>query len=215
MSERADSRSSSEGNGRSRASRSLAERAAAEAFVYVMRRCRVRQFDLAAEAWISAGSRPVAGGTSHEVVRHYRIAPPFWPITVNADEPILSGYAINAHAVPIQYAQRDIPLNGASDGFTSVRTEFGPGCRDLFLRATNTVPAFVCEPLSAAEARQVVDEYLIDAIVSQTGGCGPLVASGTALPPPSPQWEPSWNADEHGDRVHQDHQRRAARPVRL
>jgi hypothetical protein len=196
-------------------SRSLAERAAAEAFVYVMRRCLVREHDLAAEAWICATGRPVAGGTSHEIVRRYRVAPPFWQLTVDADELVLSGYAINAHAVVIRYAQRDIPLNGAADGFTSVRTEFGPGCRDLFLRASGTVPAFVCEPLTPDEARRVTGAYLIEAMLSQTSGRGPLVTSGPAVPPPSPKHYASWNAEDHGDRVHQDHQRRVAGPVRL
>jgi hypothetical protein len=52
-------------------SRSLAVRAAAEAFVYLMHRRRVRQYDLAAECWIEAAGRPVAGGT-REIVRRYR-----------------------------------------------------------------------------------------------------------------------------------------------
>lgn len=107
--------------------------------MYLMRRHRVRQYELAVDAWIQATGRPVAGGTSHEVhevVRRYRKSPPFWPLTINSDEPVLTGYAINAHAVVIRYAQRDIPMDGAADGFTSVRTEFGPGCRDLLGRAS-------------------------------------------------------------------------------
>ncbi len=200
---------------RSPQSRSLAERAAADAFVYVMRRSRVREYDLAAEAWVEATGRPVAGGTSREVVRRYRMAPPFWPLTVNSDEPVLTGYAINAHAAVIRYAQRDVPLNGATDGFSSVRTEFGPGCRDLFVRASGTVPAFLCEVLSPDEAQQVVRAYLIDAMMSQIDGRGPLVTSGSALPPRSPRRQANWNADDHGDRVHQDHQRGTAGQVRL
>jgi hypothetical protein len=196
-------------------SRSLAERAAAEAFVYVMRRWRVRGYDLAAEAWIEAAGRPVAGGTNREVVRRYRMAPPFWPLTVNADEPVLTGFAVNAHAVVIRYAQRDVPLGGATDGFTTVRTEFGPGCRDLFVRATGTVPAFLCESLPPNEARRVVNALLIDAMTSLVDGRGPLVVSGSALPPPPQRLRPNWNADDHVDRVQQDHQRGTAGSVRL
>jgi hypothetical protein len=158
-----------------RRSRSLAERAAAEAFVFLMHRCRVRQYELAAEAWIEAAGRPVAGGTNREIVRRYRLAPPFWPLTVNSDEAALTGYGVNAHAVVIRYAQRPFPLNGEADGFTSVRTEFGPGCRDQLLRASRAIPAFICEALSPDEAEKVVRTYLIDAALSQAEGRGPLI----------------------------------------
>jgi hypothetical protein len=158
-------------------SRSLAERAAAEAFVYLMHRCQVRPFELAAEAWIEAAGRPVAGGTNREIVRRYQMAPPFWPLTVNPEEAAMTGFAVNAHAVVIRYAQRPFPLNGDADGFTSVRTEFGPGCRDRLGRASRTVPAFICEALSPHEAEKVVRLYLIEAALSQAAGHGPLVTS--------------------------------------
>jgi hypothetical protein len=48
---------------RGKRSRSLAERAAAEAFVYLMHRCRVGWYELAVEGWIGATDRPVGGGT--------------------------------------------------------------------------------------------------------------------------------------------------------
>ena len=48
-----------------------------------MHRCRVRQYELAAEAWVRATSRSVADGTNRDVVRRYRMAPPFWPLTVD------------------------------------------------------------------------------------------------------------------------------------
>jgi hypothetical protein len=157
-------------------SRSLAERAAAEGFVYVMHRCRVRQYELAAEGWIQATDRPVAGGTSREIVRRYRLAPPFWPLTVRSDEAALTGFAVNAHAVVIRYAQRAFPLTGAADGFTAVRTEFAPGCREMLRRASGTTPTFLCETLSPRESEEVVRAYLIDAAMSHVDGRGPLVA---------------------------------------
>ena len=60
---------------RAKQARSLAERSAAEAFVYLMHRGRVRQYDVVSEGWIQATDRPVAGGTSREIVRRFRLAP--------------------------------------------------------------------------------------------------------------------------------------------
>jgi hypothetical protein len=160
---------------RSARSRALAERAAAEAFVYVMHRCRADWHEVAVEGWIGAADRPVAGGTSHEIVRRYRSAPPFWALTVKADEAMPTGYGVNTHAVVIRYAQRDIPLSGPADGFTAVRTEFGPGCKELLRRATASMPAFVCEPIPPGEAEKVARAYLIDAALSLAEGRGPLV----------------------------------------
>jgi hypothetical protein len=159
-------------------SRSLAGRAAADAFVYLMHRCRVRQYELAVEGWIGAADRPVTGGTSREIVRRYRLAPPFWALTVKADEATLTGYGVNTHAVMVRYAQRVIPLNGPADGFTTVRTEFGPGCRELLRRASGPTPAFVCESLPPREAEDVAKAYLIDAAMSLAEGRGPLLVAG-------------------------------------
>jgi len=161
-------------------SRSLAERAAAEAFVYLMHRCRVAWHEVAVEGWIGAADRPVIGGTSREIVRQYRPAPPFWALTVKSDEATLTGYGVNTHAVLIRYAQRVIPLSGPADGFTTVRTEFGPGCRELLRRASGPIPAFVCEPIAPREAETVANVYLIDAAVSLAKGRGPLVVSASA-----------------------------------
>lgn len=133
---------------RTRHSRSLAERAAAEAFVHVMHRYRVSWYEVAVEGWIGATDRPVAGGTTREIVRRYRSAPPFWALTVQSDEATLTGYGVNTHAVLIRYAQRVIPVGREIDGFTSVRTEFGPGCRELLRRATSAIPAFVSEAMA-------------------------------------------------------------------
>jgi hypothetical protein len=72
-------------------SRSLAERAAAEAFIYLMHRCRVGWYQVAVEGWIGATDRPVAGGTRREIVRRYRSAPPFWALTVESDEATPTG----------------------------------------------------------------------------------------------------------------------------
>jgi hypothetical protein len=159
-------------------SRSLAERAAAEAFVYLMHRCRVGWYDVAVEGWIGAADRPVAGGTNREIVRRYRSAPPFWALTLKADESIPTGFGVNAHAVVIQYAQRVIPLGRQIDGFTSVRTEFGPGCRELLRRGSGSVPTFVCESLPPGEAEKVAKAYLIDAAMSLAEGRGPLLTLG-------------------------------------
>jgi hypothetical protein len=135
----------------------------------------VRQYELAVEGWIQATDRPVAGGTCREIVRRYRVTPPFWPLTVRSDEAALSGFGVNAHAVVIRYAQRAFPLTGAGDGFTAIRTEFGPGCRDLLRRASGITPAFLCETVSPRDAEDVVRTYLIDAAMSHVDGRGPLV----------------------------------------
>jgi len=162
---------------RSNRSRSLAERAAAEAFVYLMHRCRVGWYELAVEGWIGAADRPVPGGTTREIVRRYRSAPPFWALTVTSDEPTLTGFGVNTHAVIIRYAQRVIPLSRELDGFTTVRTEFGPGCRELLRRASGAIPAFVCEPIAPSKAKEVASTYLIDAAMSHAEGRGPLVVT--------------------------------------
>ena len=94
----------------------------------------------------------------------------------------------------IRYAQRDIPLDTGTDGFTSVRTEFGPGCRDLFVRASGTVPAFVCETVAPEEARQVVEAHLVDAMRSLIDGRGPVVTRGSAQPPPAQRRYGNWHA---------------------
>jgi hypothetical protein len=162
---------------RSERSRSLAERAAAEAFVYLMHRCRVACHEVAVEGWIGAADRPVIGGTSREIVRRYRLAPPFWALTVDSGEATLTGYGVNAHAVLIRYAQRVVPLSGPADGFTTVRTEFGPGCREVLRRASGSTPTFLCEALSPREAEEVVGAYLIDSAMSHVDGRGPLIVS--------------------------------------
>jgi hypothetical protein len=68
------------------------------------------------EAWIGATDRRVAGGTNREIIRRYRSAPPFWALTVQTDEATLTGYGVNAHAVLVRYAQRDIPVGRPVDG---------------------------------------------------------------------------------------------------
>jgi hypothetical protein len=140
-----------------------------------MHRRRVAWHDVAVEGWIGAADRPVAGGTNREIVRRYRAAPPFWALTVKADETTLTGYGVNAHAVLIRYAERVVPLSGNTDGFTSVRTEFGPGCRELLRRASGAMPVFVCEPVPPHEADEVAAVYLLDAAMSLAEGRGPLV----------------------------------------
>jgi hypothetical protein len=196
-----------------RRSRSLAERAATEAFVHVMRRWRVREHAMATEAWVDAPGTTVA--RRRDLTPRYRMAPPFWPLTVNTDEPVLTGFAVNAHAVVIRYAQRDVPLGSGPDGFTSPRTDLGAGCHDVFLRASGTVPAFVCEALTPDEAMLVVEAHLIDAMRSLIDGRGPVVTTGSALPPRAQRRHSNWNAEAHGERVHQDHQRGATGTVRL
>jgi hypothetical protein len=162
---------------RGKHSRSLAERSAAEAFVYLMHRCRVACHEVAVEGWIGAADRPVIGGTSREIVRRYRLAPPFWALTVESGEATLTGYGVNTHAVLIRYAQRVIPLSRPADGFTTVRTEFGPGCLELLRRASGPAPSFLCEPIPPREAEAVAKAYLIDAAMSLAEGRGPVVVS--------------------------------------
>jgi hypothetical protein len=150
-------------------------RAAAEAFVFLMHRYRVACHEVAVEGWIGATQRPVVGGTNREIVRRYRSAPPFWALTVKANEPTLTGYGVNTHAVVIRYAQHDVPSDREVDGFASVRTEFGPGCRALLQRASRSVPVFICEPLAPQEAEKVASAYLVDAALCLAEGRGPLI----------------------------------------
>ena len=62
-----------------------------------------------------------------------------------------------------------------ADGFTAVRTEFGPGCRELLSRASGAIPAFVCEAIPPSESEEVAKAYLIDAALSLAEGRGPLI----------------------------------------
>jgi hypothetical protein len=105
---------------------------------------------------------------------------PFWALTVEAGEATLTGYGVNTHAVLIRYARRVIPLSRPADGFTTVRTEFGPGCRELLIRASAPVPVFVCEPIPPREAEAVAKAHLIDAAMSLAEGRGPLEVSASA-----------------------------------
>jgi hypothetical protein len=61
--------------------------------------------------------------------------------------------------------------------FTSVRTEFGPGCRELLRRVSAEIPAFVCENIPPGQADEVAKTYLIDAAMSQAEGRGPLLVT--------------------------------------
>ncbi|WP_126298313.1 hypothetical protein [Mycolicibacterium phlei] len=145
----------------------LCARAAAEAFVYVMRRFAVRTHEIALEAWTPPG------GTARDTTRRYRVAPPFWPVTLEADR---TGYAVNTRGEFIRYIQRDF---GAD-----LDTDFGPRCRDLLARATHANPAFLCEPLDPARAREAVADYLVDATASLSCGNGPVVVGVVTVAPP-------------------------------
>ncbi|WP_083407154.1 hypothetical protein [Mycolicibacterium rutilum] len=165
--------------------RSPAERAAAEAFVYVMRRYQVRTQQIAFEIWVPP-SRSAAPGRD---VRRYRVAPPFWALTL--DPEALTGYAVNTRAELIRYSHNDFQESA----------EYGPGCRELLATATGTNPAYLCEPLTDAEAATAVTDYLVDAAASQAEGSGPLVlgefastpqrADGPAALECSNPWRPS------------------------
>ena len=114
-------------------------------------------------------------GPKHEILHHYELAPPFWPLTRTRAQPAPAGYGVNRDGACIRYARKTLRPNGYSNGFTVERTEFGPGCRELMRRADGNAPVFVCEMLAPRDAIRVIGNYLIDALISLTEGRGPLV----------------------------------------
>jgi hypothetical protein len=158
--------------------RSVAERIAAEVFVYLMQRSQVRPYDVATHCQSAFTERDTSrtSGPRYEIVRHLEPSPPFWPLTVNRDN--RSGYGINCEATCIRYEQRSYPSDGYVFGFIGERAEFGPGCEELMRRATAHNPVFVCEILSPRSGVEIVKKTLIDAALSLIEGRGPLVVNG-------------------------------------
>lgn len=161
-------------------SRSLAERVAAEVFVYLMRSSRVRPYDLVAQCWTRSITRHRSDGPRNEISHHYELAPPFWPLTISRGTAGLAGYGVNRDAACVRYEQMTLPPTGYEDGLTVERAEFGPECRQLLRRASADNPAFLCKRLAPRYAVQVVKEYLIEAAISLAEGRGPLVIGGSA-----------------------------------
>lgn len=154
--------------------RSIPERVAAEAFVTWMRRHRVPEHRRALQCWTRYVSHLAACEPQHEIVRHYELAQPFWPLTINGAEPAQGGYGVDQLARCIRYRHDSDPIPTAGGGPTE-RVEFGIGCQGLVGRSSQARPVFVCEPLSPRDAIQVVKNYLIDAAISLAEGHGPLV----------------------------------------
>lgn len=156
----------------------MAERIAAEVFVYLMQRSRVRPYDVATRCRSAFTERDTSrtSGPRYEIVRHLEPSPPFWPLTVNRDS--RSGYGINCEATCVRYEQHSYPSGGYVFGFIVERAEFGPGCEELMRRATPRNTVFVCEILSPRSAVEVMKKHLIDAVLSLIERRGPLVVNG-------------------------------------
>lgn len=156
---------------------SAAERAATEVFVLLMRRHRVRYFDLA--LWVSTRTITHHGfsGPKHEVVRRYEPAPPFWPLTIDRSQGALAGYGVNRGAACIAYAQYRHPTTEHVDAAAVERVVFAPGCRERIGHASRTNPAFACGRLTSRRAIEILKTYLIDAVISLSEGGGALVVT--------------------------------------
>lgn len=156
----------------------VAERIATEVFVHLMHGYRVKPFELATQcrSVFTERHNSRTSGPRYEIVRHLEPSPPFWPLTVNCDQP--AGYGITCEATCIRYEQHCYPADGYVFRFIGERAEFGPGCRELMRPAPdNTV--FVCETLPPRHAVYIVKNYLIDAVLSLTEGRGPLTVNST------------------------------------
>lgn len=156
--------------------RSTAERVAAETFVHLMQRNRIRHYELVATCHIRSVTRSSPNGPRNDVLHHYEPAPPFWPLTVNRGQAeALTGYGVDHDAICVRYERLTLPLTGYDDGRTAEVAVFGPECRHLLQRASAANPAFLSERLPPWHAVQVVGEYLLEAALSLAEGRGPLV----------------------------------------
>ncbi len=140
-----------------------------------MRRNRVPYYSIATQCRTRLITHHAFEGPKQEILRHFELAPPFWPLTVNRDSAPLAGYGVNQEAVCIRYKQHIPTINGRCDDNAVERTDFAPGCLEVMRRADLNNPAFVCEHLSPTDAIEIVSQYLIDAAISLTEGRGPLV----------------------------------------
>ena len=106
---------------------------------------------------------PPAGGSHFEIVRHFDLAAPFWPLTADSDQ--VCGYGMTSDGHCIRYERTSFSISRYAFGFIEQRAEF----------ATPSNPAFMCEVLPAQSAVQIITNYLVDAAVSLTEGRGPLI----------------------------------------
>src|ERR1700758_2500678 len=108
-----------------------------------MRECRVRPFDIAMACSSRFADRdnPPAGDPHFEIVRHFELVAPFWPLTADADQAF--GYAINSDAHCIRYGRTSLSISRYAFGFISQRAEFAPGCEEALSRVSASNPAFV------------------------------------------------------------------------
>lgn len=150
-------------------------RAAAEVFVHLMRQSRVRHYDIATSCSSRFADRddPPAGGSHFEIVRHFDIAAPFWPLTADSDQ--VCGYGMTSDGHCIRYKRTSPSISRYAFGFIEQRAEFAPGCQEMMRRATPRNPAFACEVLPAQSAVQIISNCLVDAAVPLTEGRGPLI----------------------------------------
>lgn len=151
----------------------LAARIAVEVFLEFMRTHQVRPYDIATRCRTRSFTRHVPAGPRQEIVRFFDLAPPFWPVAVDAYDGLLAGYGIDRGGACIRYTQNPYPLTGRADDMTVQSVQFSQGCHNLMRRATRTNPAFICEPLPPWRAVQIVTEHLIDAAISLSEGGGP------------------------------------------
>lgn len=147
---------------------------AVEVFIGLMRKNRVRTYDIATWCRTRELTRHVPTGPRREIVRSFEIAPPFWPITIDRGEVAMTGFGIDRAGACIRYTQNPYPLTDQVDSVTIQRVRFSAGCHNLLRRATRTNPAFICDRLPERQAIRVLAEYLIDATVSLSEGRGPV-----------------------------------------
>jgi hypothetical protein len=150
-------------------------RAAAEVFVHLMRQSRVRPYNIATSCSSRFADRddPPAGGPHFEIVRHFDIAAPFWPLTADTDQ--VSGYGMTSEGHCIRYERTSVSISPYVFGFIAQRAEFTPDCQEVMRRAKVDNPAFMCEVLPTQSAVQIITNYLVDAAVSLTEDRGPLI----------------------------------------
>lgn len=145
-----------------------------------MRNNRVRPHEIAIACRTRSVTRHVPVGPRREIVRSFDLALPFWPVTIDQDDAVLTGYGIDRAGGCIRYTQNSYPLFNQADNVTIQRVQFSPGCHNVMLRATRNNPAFICERLPSPQTIYIVTEYLIDAAVSLSEGRGPVAVRAAA-----------------------------------
>ena len=153
----------------------VADRIAAEVFVQMMHRWRIRPLDMATQCHSEFIEREGTQGPAarYEIVRHFRPSSPFWPLTVSGDG--TAGFGITCEARCIHYQRRSFRAASHVFGFIAERVDFGPGCQRL-AGAGPSQTVVVCEIVPPQQAVRVIKRYLIDATLSLINGHGPLKA---------------------------------------